>query len=127
MFTLWNASAQAIEHEANLVSFWSPGLLVVDDAKDAGEEASATFGSSTYTSSSLDMPQLTFKRNAHISYFKRCLTLLPSSAEGHDGNRITIAYFCLSALDLLGALESSLTGNDRAQWIRWVWALQASQ
>ena len=73
------------------------------------------------------MPQLTFKRNAHISYFKRCLTLLPSSAEGHDGNRITIAYFCLSALDLLGALNDIFTDQEKNQWIRWVWDLQASQ
>lgn len=73
------------------------------------------------------MPQLTFKRNAHIAFFRRCLTMLPSAAEGFDGNRITIAYFCLSALDLLGALETSLTADERQDWARWVWALQKSQ
>lgn len=31
--------------------------------------------------------QRTFKRNAHTSYFLRCLGALPASAEGHDSNR----------------------------------------
>lgn len=72
------------------------------------------------------MPQLTFKRNAHISFFKRCLTMLPSAVEGYDGNRITMAYFCLSALDLLEALETNYTAEERQEWVRWVWALQKS-
>lgn len=31
--------------------------------------------------------QATFKRNAHVNYFVRCLAALPTAAEGHDSNR----------------------------------------
>lgn len=129
--------------------------------------------------------QKSFKRNAHIAYFNRCLTALPRQGEGHDSNRyvrglrgrvavyrangsavmfttlfcsspctsrrftllnpagnhlslctrITIAYFCLSALDLLGVLNptstsgssSSIKQERRTEWIEWVWGLQARQ
>ncbi|TYJ57561.1 hypothetical protein B9479_001643 [Cryptococcus floricola] len=69
--------------------------------------------------------QSTFKRNAHINYFRRCLMALPTAAEGHDSNRITIAYFCLSALDLLGALQDKTSEEQRNGWIDWIWTLQA--
>ncbi|KAI9632119.1 terpenoid cyclases/protein prenyltransferase alpha-alpha toroid [Dioszegia hungarica] len=71
--------------------------------------------------------QRTFKRNAHINYFLRCLGALPASAEGHDSNRITIAYFCLSGLDLLGALEKKTTEEQRKGWVEWIWSLQAPE
>ncbi|KAL7420298.1 geranylgeranyl transferase type-1 subunit beta [Cryptotrichosporon argae] len=71
--------------------------------------------------------QATFKRNAHVNYFLRCLRMLPESAEGHDSNRITIAYFCLAGLDLLGALEDKTTDVQRRGWADWVWSLQAPQ
>jgi geranylgeranyl transferase type-1 subunit beta len=40
-------------------------------------------------------------------------------------SRITIAYFCLSGLDLLGALEVKTTEKDRSEWADWIWSLQA--
>jgi geranylgeranyl transferase type-1 subunit beta len=39
--------------------------------------------------------------------------------------RITIAYFCLSGLDLLGALETKTTEEQRKGWVEWIWSLQA--
>ncbi|WVR03318.1 hypothetical protein IAU60_000309 [Kwoniella sp. DSM 27419] len=69
--------------------------------------------------------QLTFKRNAHIAYFLRCLRALPTQAQGHDSNRITIAFFCISGLDLLDALRDKTTEEQRAGWIEWIWSLQA--
>ncbi|RXK36681.1 hypothetical protein M231_06068 [Tremella mesenterica] len=69
--------------------------------------------------------QKTFKKNAHIAYFTRCLKALPSQAEGQDGNRITIAFFCLSALDLLGQLHT-FSEEQRKGWIEWIWRLQSS-
>ncbi|WVQ85531.1 hypothetical protein IAT38_007697 [Cryptococcus sp. DSM 104549] len=73
-----------------------------------------------------DYPQrLTFKPNAHINYFFRCLRALPTEAEAYDSNRMTIAYFCFSALDLLGALHDKTTEEQRNGWIEWIWAQQA--
>ncbi|KAK1921276.1 terpenoid cyclases/protein prenyltransferase alpha-alpha toroid [Papiliotrema laurentii] len=69
--------------------------------------------------------QSTFKRNAHIAYFRRCLQALPAQATGFDSNRITIAYFCLSGLDLLDALERKTSEEDRRGWADWIWSLQA--
>jgi geranylgeranyl transferase type-1 subunit beta len=98
--------------------------------------------------------QKSLKLNAHTSYFHRVLSGLPSQAEPHDSNRITIAYFCLSGLDLLGRLGPASSrseegvgkagaGNavgagaeaggkrvkeeERKGWIEWVWALQDCQ
>ncbi|BEI79949.1 hypothetical protein CcaverHIS002_0104780 [Cutaneotrichosporon cavernicola] len=68
------------------------------------------------------MSQSTFKRNAHIAYFKRCLTVLPQAAEEHDVNRVTIAFFSLAGLELLGALDHT----TRTGWINWLWELQAA-
>ncbi|WWD05999.1 hypothetical protein V865_004084 [Kwoniella europaea PYCC6329] len=69
--------------------------------------------------------QSTFKRNGHINYFLRCLRALPTAAQGSDSNRITAAFFCISGLDLLGALEDKTTREQRHGWIEWIWSLQA--
>lgn len=71
--------------------------------------------------------QRTLKRNAHVQYFLRCLRALPSQAQEHDTNRITIAYFCLSGLDLLGALLEKTTEEQRQGWTEWIWRLQCRQ
>jgi geranylgeranyl transferase type-1 subunit beta len=44
-----------------------------------------------------------------------------------DHHRITIAYFCLSALDLLGALEEKTTQEQRNGWVEWIWSLQTGK
>ncbi|WVQ93900.1 hypothetical protein IAU59_000978 [Kwoniella sp. CBS 9459] len=69
--------------------------------------------------------QQTFKRNGHINYFLRCLRALPTAAQSSDSNRITAAFFCISALDLLGVMEEKTTAEQRAGWIDWIWSLQA--
>ncbi|WVW81641.1 hypothetical protein I302_103636 [Kwoniella bestiolae CBS 10118] len=71
------------------------------------------------------LKQSTFKRNGHINYFLRCLRALPTAAQGSDSNRITAAFFCISALDLLGALYEKTSEEQRKGWIEWVWSLQA--
>ena len=50
--------------------------------------------------------------------------LIPSQSCIADP-RITIAYFCLSGLDLLGVLEVNTSKDDRRGWIEWIWSLQA--
>ena len=74
--------------------------------------------------------QSTFKRNAHLAYFRRCLQAMPSKATEGDGNRMTLAYFCVGALDLLGYFDVDVDKVDdekrktRKSWIEWVWAMQ---
>ncbi|WWC85661.1 uncharacterized protein L201_000527 [Kwoniella dendrophila CBS 6074] len=75
---------------------------------------------------SITLQQSTFKRNGHINYFLRCLRALPTAAQGSDSNRMTAAFFCLSGLDLLGALDEKTTEEQRNGWIDWIWSLQAT-
>lgn len=47
-----------------------------------------------------------FDRQRHVSYFlDALLQQLPSYYESNDVNRVTLAYFAVSALDLLNALD----------------------
>ena len=58
---------------------------------------------------------------AHAKYFLRCLELLPAPYASLDTNRLTVAYFCVSGLDVLGCLERV----DAPRIITWIYSLQA--
>jgi geranylgeranyl transferase type-1 subunit beta len=130
------------------------GVLSDDD------DASSQSASDAESLSPIPPPvQNTFKRNAHVNYFKRCLRALPSAAQEHDSNRqvtnlsvsspvlayidirssqghprdlkttlikcrMTIAYFCISGLDLLDALKE-IDQEQKDGWVSWIWSLQA--
>jgi hypothetical protein len=38
--------------------------------------------------------------------------------------RMTLAFFCLGSLSLLGQLESAVSEKDRREWIDWIYAQQ---
>merc|ERR1719469_318013 len=57
---------------------------------------------------------------AHAKYFLRCLELLPAPYASLDTNRLTVAYFCVSGLDMLGAVERV----DAKRVIEWIYSLQ---
>ena len=57
---------------------------------------------------------------AHAKYFLRCLELLPAPYASLDTNRLTVAYFCVSGLDVLGCLERV----DAPRIIAWIYSLQ---
>lgn len=58
-------------------------------------------------------------------YFLRCLkTYLPQQYTSNDSNRLSLAFFIVAALDLLGSLESSTTPEERADYIDWVYSNQ---
>ncbi|KAJ3041288.1 Geranylgeranyl transferase type-1 subunit beta [Rhizophlyctis rosea] len=63
-------------------------------------------------------------RSNDILYFKRHLELLPDHYTSTDTNRMTLAYFGISALDLLGVLEEETSGEERSGWVEWVYAQQ---
>ncbi|KAJ1960161.1 Geranylgeranyl transferase type-1 subunit beta [Dispira parvispora] len=60
----------------------------------------------------------------HESYFKRCLSLLPGAFQREDTSRMTLGFFCLAGLDILGALNSAISEAERQEYIDWVYAQQ---
>ncbi|CAG8482797.1 6958_t:CDS:2, partial [Scutellospora calospora] len=63
-------------------------------------------------------------RDKAIGYFKRCLEFLPKPYESNDTHRMTLAFYSLSGLDLLGALETEFTQERINNWINWIYAQQ---
>lgn len=81
------------------------------------------------SSSSQPPPPLPTLSNArHGTLHIRHLRLLPGAyAEaGGDSQRVTLAYFALAALDLLG-LRGKIDEAERAEWIEWLWERQSSE
>ncbi|RHZ89892.1 hypothetical protein Glove_9g99 [Diversispora epigaea] len=66
----------------------------------------------------------TFNRSKTIQYFKRCLDLLPNNYTSNDTHRMTLTFFALSGLDLLGVLETEIPKERRDQWVNWIYAQQ---
>ncbi|KAK3677520.1 geranylgeranyl transferase type-1 subunit beta [Recurvomyces mirabilis] len=61
----------------------------------------------------------------HIKYWTRCLkTLLPHQYTSNDSNRLYLAFFIISALDLLGVLESVPSKEEREDHINWIYHCQ---
>ena len=67
------------------------------------------------------MPVTAFNLGSHVKYFLRCLEMLPAPYASLDTNRLTVAYFCISGLDILGALDRV----DAKRVIDWIYSLQA--
>ena len=62
----------------------------------------------------------------HVRYWLRCLkTYLPGvHYTSSDSNRVVLAFFIISALDLLGALHSNTTAAERAGYVDWIYLCQ---
>ncbi|KAL3226323.1 hypothetical protein MRX96_004422 [Rhipicephalus microplus] len=60
---------------------------------------------------------MVFLRNQHVKFFQRCLNVLPSAMSSLDEMRMTVAYFAVSGLDLLNALDTIENKEDIVQWI----------
>lgn len=70
-----------------------------------------------------DDPRLDFKRQT--KYFLRCLkTYLPTAYTGNDSNRMSLAFFTICGLDLLGQLEENTTAEERRDYANWVYRNQ---
>ena len=66
-----------------------------------------------------------FFKEKHISYWLRCLrSPLPTAYTSTDSNRLTLAFFTVSALDLLGVLFSRTTKKERDGYIAWIYNCQ---
>jgi len=67
-----------------------------------------------------DQPKLDVKK--HTKYFLRCLkTYLPQPYTSNDSNRMSLAFFVVAALELLGQLDSNITSEEREGYIDWVY------
>uniref|UniRef100_A0A5B6ZQT8 Geranylgeranyl transferase type-1 subunit beta n=1 Tax=Davidia involucrata TaxID=16924 RepID=A0A5B6ZQT8_DAVIN len=62
-----------------------------------------------------------FDKDRHIRFLEMMYQLLPSDYQGQEINRLTLAYFAISGLDVLGALDRV----DKERVISWVLSLQA--
>ncbi|KAM7460284.1 hypothetical protein LguiB_036332 [Lonicera macranthoides] len=62
-----------------------------------------------------------FERERHVFYLQMMYQLLPSQYQGQEINRLTLAYFAISGLDILGSLHSV----DKEEVVKWVLSLQA--
>lgn len=61
----------------------------------------------------------------HIKYFQRCLkSLLPTAYTDNDSIRVALAYFILSALDLLGAGADTFPEEEKEMIKEWFLSCQ---
>lgn len=66
-----------------------------------------------------------FHKGKHVKYWLRCLkTLLPSAYASQDSQRMTLACFTLSALDLLDALHGNTSFEERQSYVQWIYRCQ---
>ncbi|KAJ8304361.1 hypothetical protein KUTeg_017944 [Tegillarca granosa] len=63
-----------------------------------------------------------FLKQKHIKFFERCLQILPTRYSSLDTNRMTVAFFALSGLDMLDALDK--IEKDKKNIIDWIYSLQ---
>lgn len=64
-------------------------------------------------------PKLEVER--HIRYWRRCLrTTLPTEYTSTDSTRMTLGFFILSALDLLGAGAETFPAEERENFKDWI-------
>jgi len=62
----------------------------------------------------------------HMRFWRRHLAMLPAAYTRADEQRMTLAYFCLSALDLIESEDAALSDEERAAYRDWVYAQQLS-
>ncbi len=66
----------------------------------------------------------TFNKAKHVNFWKRCSTLLPQDYQSSDASRLSLGFFIVAALDLLGVLETEILESDRQGWIDWIYSCQ---
>ncbi|KAF2757067.1 geranylgeranyl transferase type I beta subunit [Pseudovirgaria hyperparasitica] len=66
----------------------------------------------------------TFNKSKHVLYWKRCLkTFLPQPYTSNDSNRMLLAFFIISALDLLGAWNDT-SAEEKEGYVQWIYNCQ---
>lgn len=66
-----------------------------------------------------------FLRARHIKFFKLCLNyILPSRYSSLDTSRLTVAFFALSGLDVMGEVDVCLDEGQKKSLVDWIYSLQ---
>jgi len=87
--------------------------------KLSGASTSDKYSGNISEHHSMEEPFLDVAR--HIKYWERCLkTALPNPYTSTDSSRMTLGFFILSALDLLGASATSISEKERKDIRDWV-------
>ena len=114
-----------------LLSRSSPGPDSAIPLQDSGQKHSATKSNMLQpnpTSGHAELftpPPVSLNFPVHVKYWLRCLkTLLPNAYTEQDATRIPLAFFTLSALDLLNSLETHTTLEERSEWINFLYSCQ---
>lgn len=63
-------------------------------------------------------------RTKHFKFFDLNILNLPYHYTGNEASRMTLAFFCISSLELLGLLDRVPYVNQRQDWINWIYAQQ---
>lgn len=72
-----------------------------------------------------DAPCAALQKDRHIRYWLRCLrSFLPTEYTSNDSNRMTLAFFIISALDLLGVVQTHIPPAERQGYIDWIYHCQ---
>ena len=97
-------------------------------AASAAEAISAKWASllnpPTAAAAAAPPPALSFEYSRHVSYFSMHLRSIPQGYESLDTSRMTMLYFCLSGLDVLGALQAKVGEKEAKEIIEWIYAQQ---
>lgn len=70
------------------------------------------------------MPLELMKRK-HTTFFQRILKVIPSCMSMYDTNRMPMAFFAISGLDILGSLDE-FSEHEKQAAIEWIYRLQVS-
>ena len=72
-----------------------------------------------------------FEHEKHVKFWLRSSSLLPNPYQSGDANRMSLGFFIVSALDLLGLLNpanpKAIKSTEKQSWIRWIYSLQCPE
>lgn len=71
------------------------------------------------------MEDAPFNVQLHTKYWQRCLkSILPHAYQSNDSSRMALAFFILSALDILGAGADVFSSEDIKSYRKWILGCQ---
>lgn len=65
-----------------------------------------------------------FNRDKHIQFLRRCVACLPMEYAQQDNNHLTLVYFVLGALEILGETDTALDEATKRSLVEYVYSLQ---
>jgi len=63
-------------------------------------------------------------KQRHEKFFLRTLNVLPQMAASYESHRMSMVFFSVSGLDILGALDTHFKAEDKQRIVDWVYRLQ---